>query len=296
MPGRLDSPAALAALRGKHLQFSPSKLDRFLQCPFQFFAENTLKLQERPGTLEERLDARAGGTVIHAVLAELGADPTQPVRDILARVYASTLERLHLRPGYRTAVFEDALAADLERFAKEPLSMPLAGSRHGGFEEKVSYVMESGPDGEITISGKVDRYDTVDGGMALVIDYKHSAPSRIKDLVAGHEKGTHLQGFLYLQGIQEQLGLKPAGMMFCSLKGQTTAGGWVLRGVLPNDAIPDGVEVLEQQHWVRLIAQGVEAAAQAGKRIREGVIAVEPEDRKFCEKFCAYSSTCRVEL
>lgn len=295
-PQRLDSPAAVAALRAKHLQFSPSGLDRFLQCPFQFFAERTLKLQERPGSLEERLDAREGGTIVHAALAEWGKDPSRPIREILAEVYAATLERLHLRPGFRTAVIEDALAADLERFVTEDLSRPLPGSQHGEFEQQVSYLMEQSADGEVRIGGRLDRYDTVAGGMALVIDYKHSAADSIKKLVAGHEQGTRLQGFLYLQGLAEQKGLKPAGMIFCSLKNETTAGGWVLRGVFPDAAIAKGVETLDPEHWERLVADGVAAAARAGKRIREGEIAVEPEDRKVCEKFCAYSSVCRVEL
>ncbi len=295
-PGRLNDPAALAALRAKHLKFSPSGLDRFLQCPFQFFAGNTLRLRERPGTLEERLDAREGGTIVHAVLAEWGKDPSRPIREILAEVYAATLERLHLRPGFRTAVIEDALAADLERFVTEDLSRPLPGSQHGEFEQKVSYLMERSADGEIRIGGQLDRYDTVAGGMALVIDYKHSAADRIKKLVAGHEQGTHLQGFLYLQGLAEEKGLKPAGMIFCSLKKETTAGGWVQRGVFPDQAVAEGVETLEAEHWQRLVADGVAAAAKAGQQIRDGVIAVEPEDTDICKKFCAYSSVCRVEL
>ena len=295
-PGRLDTPAALAALRGRHVQFSPSGLDRFLQCPFQFFAGNTLRLRERPGILEERLDAREGGTIVHAVLAEWGKDQSRPIRDILAEVYSATLERLHLRPGFRTAVIEDALAADLERFATEDLSKPLPGSQHGEFEQQVSYLMERSAEGEVRVGGRLDRYDTVAGGMALVIDYKHSTADRLKKLVAGHEKGTNVQGFLYLQGLAEEKGLKPAGMIFCSLKNETTVRGWVRRDVFRNAAVAKDVETLDPEHWERLVANGVAAAAQAGKRIREGVIAVEPEDTGFCKKFCAYSSVCRVEL
>ena len=295
-PQRLESPSALAALRAKHLVFSPSGIDRFLQCPFQFFAERTLRLRERPGSLEERLDARASGTVIHAVLAEWGKDSSRPIREILAEVYAATLESLHLRPGFRTAVIEDKLAADLERFVTEDLSKPLPGSQHGEFEQKVSYLMEQSAEGEIRIGGQLDRYDTVAGGMALVIDYKHSNADRIKKLVAGHQQGTHLQGFLYLQGLVEEKGLKPAGMIFCSLKNETTAGGWVQRGVFPDAAVSKGVETLDPEHWERLVASGVAAAALAGKRIREGVIAVEPEDPGFCERLCAFSRVCRVEL
>ncbi len=295
-PGRLEAPAALAALRAKHLKFSPSGIDHFLQCPYQFFAKNTLRLRERPGTLEDRLDPRAGGTVVHAALAEWGKGSTRPIREILSKVYAEILEKLHLRPGFRTAVIEAALAADLERFVTEDLSRPLPGSQHGEFELEVGYLMEQDADGEVLVSGRLDRYDTLAGGMALVIDYKHSAPERLKKLVAGHEKGTNLQGFLYMQGLAAKNGLKPAGMIFCTLKNVTTAGGWVVRDVFPNDSIPPGVEVIDAARWEELLADGVRAAAQAGKRIREGVITVAPEDKGFCERLCAFSSVCRVEL
>jgi hypothetical protein len=85
-------------------------------------------------------------------------------------------------------------------------------------------------------------------------------------------------------------------MIFCSLKNETIAGGWVQRGVFPNDSIPAGVETLEAEHWERLVSDGVAAAAQAGRRIHDGMIAVEPEDRGFCERLCAFSNVCRVEL
>ena len=44
-----------------------------------------------------------------------------------------------------------------------------------------------------------------------------------------------------------------------------------------------------------LHAAHVAAAAQAATRVREGVIAVEPQDKGFCERLCAFSSVCRVE-
>src|SRR5690606_21415383 len=158
-------------------------------------------------------------------------------------------------------------------------------SQHGEFEQQVGYVMEQAAEGEVRVSGRLDRYDTLAGGMALVIDYKHSAADRIKKLVAGHESGTNLQGFLYLQGLAEEKGLKPAGMIFCSLKNETTAGGWVQRGVLADAAVADGVETLDPERWERLVADGIQAAAEAGKRIREGTIAVEPQDTDICKKF-----------
>lgn len=294
--GKLSRPAELEALRAKHVQFSPSRLELFLQCPYAFFANYSLRLRERPGKLEERLDAREGGTIIHATLERWGADQTRPISDVLSEVFAETLEKLHVRRGFRTAVLEETLRQDLERFVQENLFEPLPGAQAGGFEQPVGYIMEEGLDGEIWINGKVDRYDTLGDGRALVIDYKHSAPDRIKKLIAGHQEGKKLQGPLYLAGLKKKLDLEPAGMLFCSLKGETTFGGWVCVGAFPDAALPKGVEAVSAEELDRIVGRGVQAAAAAGSRIRGGEIAVEPDDRDYCKKFCSFQSVCRIEL
>ena len=86
------------------------------------------------------------------------------------------------------------------------------------------------------------------------------------------------------------------GMIFCSLKDQVTTGGWVLEGLIPDSELPDGVDAVSENELGRIIARGVEAAAEAGKRIRDGEIAVEPVDREHCVKFCSFRNVCRVEL
>ena len=292
----VGEPGAITVLQAKHLKFGPSGLEKFLQCPFEFFASYSLRLRERPGRIEERLDPREWGSIIHAVLERWSTEPSQPVGEILGDVFGHKLAELHLQPGFRTAAIEDALRRDLERFVSAPLAKPLPGSQPGGFEQKVGYLMEQGPNGEVWVSGKLDRYDALGDGMALVIDYKHSAPKTLKDLVSQHQDGTKLQGPLYLTGLREQLGIEPAGMIFCSLKDQVTTGGWVLEGLIPNSELPDGVEAVSENELGLIIARGVETAADAGKRIRDGEIAVEPADTKHCAERCSFRTVCRVEL
>lgn len=290
----LTAPAALATVQAKHLTFGPSGLEQFLRCPYEFFAGYTLRLRERPGGVEERLDSRQCGSVIHAVLERWSADPSEAIADILADIFASKLTELHLEPGFRTAMVEDALRRDLERFVTVDIAKPLPGSQVGGFEKTVGYVMEQGPQGEVSVNGKLDRYDAVGKEMAVVIDYKHSSKDRLKKLVAQHQDGTKLQGPLYLTGLREQLKLEPAGMIFCSLKDEVTTGGWVRTGVIVGDALPQGVEAVSADELGTIIARGVEAAASAGKRIRDGEIAIAPQDDEHCTKFCAYAGICRV--
>ena len=290
----LTEAAAIATVQAKHLKFGPSGLERFLRCPYEFFAGYTLRLRERPGSVEERLDARQCGSVIHAVLESWGADSSQPIAEILSDVFASKLAELNLQQGFRTAMVEDALRRDLERFVGERIAQPLPGSQPGGFEKTVGYVMEQGPQGEVWVNGKLDRYDAVGDGMALVIDYKHSSADTLKKLVSQHQDGTKFQGPLYLTGLREQLKLEPAGMIFCSLKDNVTTGGWVRSGVISNDELPDRVEAVTADELGIIIARGVEAAADAGKRIRGGEIAVAPTDEKHCSSYCSFGGVCRV--
>jgi hypothetical protein len=57
-------------MAARHTVLSPSSLDSFLQCPFQFFGRKTLRLRLRPPVPRDRLDARLQGNIMHSVLAD----------------------------------------------------------------------------------------------------------------------------------------------------------------------------------------------------------------------------------
>src|SRR5262249_561109 len=66
-PAPADSGGSLAV---SPRSFSPSGLECFLDCPFQFFARYTLKLDSRPLLPQDRMDFKLQGTIIHQTLAE----------------------------------------------------------------------------------------------------------------------------------------------------------------------------------------------------------------------------------
>ncbi len=77
-PAELHAPALLAELTRKTARVSPTGLEIYLQCPYQFFAGKMLRLEAAPARPAERLDFMTQGSIVHEVLAEWWAQP-QPV-------------------------------------------------------------------------------------------------------------------------------------------------------------------------------------------------------------------------
>src|SRR5262249_38321426 len=68
-PVEIRDPELLESLKTKVLTFSPTGLEQFLQCPFQFFAMKTLRLHTAPDPPHERLSFLLMGEIVHEVLA-----------------------------------------------------------------------------------------------------------------------------------------------------------------------------------------------------------------------------------
>src|SRR5260370_23407027 len=97
----IRDPALLAWLREQSVKFSPTGLEQFLQCPFQYFAMKTLKLRGAPDRPEDRMSFLAMGEIVHAVLEEWWVAP-QDIAAVFERVFARYLEEHHIPGGYHT--------------------------------------------------------------------------------------------------------------------------------------------------------------------------------------------------
>jgi ATP-dependent helicase/nuclease subunit B len=118
--GVIQSPAAVAALRSTYGQghlWSPSRLERYAECPFLFFGEQLLKLEPMP-ELVLASDVRRRGSLLHETLATLYAelkdaslDPAALAGEIAAR-FGVTLDTVAAtRPGRGV----DAAIREIER-------------------------------------------------------------------------------------------------------------------------------------------------------------------------------------
>ncbi len=90
----------------RHIEYSPKTLsptgiESFLQCPFQFFASKTLRLRRRPPPPRDRLDLLVQGSILHRALAEWTKAPLLGSA-ILDEIFEEECARLRVPEGYRT--------------------------------------------------------------------------------------------------------------------------------------------------------------------------------------------------
>src|ERR1035438_4136877 len=105
-------------LRRRTARLSPSGLETFLQCPFQYFTQRLMRLKTAPPRPEERLSFLEQGNIVHEVLAEWWHDP-QNVAPLFERIFARRLEEAHIPNGYHTERLRNAMLDDLKRFTSQ---------------------------------------------------------------------------------------------------------------------------------------------------------------------------------
>jgi len=290
---RLMVPRAQPKMEGgpgdrRHVEYSPKTLsptgiESFLQCPFQFFASKTLRLRRRPAAPRDRLDLLLQGSILHRALAELTRAPLLGAA-ILDEIFEEECARLRVPEGYRT----EAIRLELMRHFRGFLDDTQFGLRNWAtrVEEKFSYALNP----LVNITGRIDRMDVGPSNQALVIDYKYSAGNKIRERVEDTGGGHLVQGGLYLAAAARTFGLDPVAMLFCGLKKDVTWDGWHI-------SIP-GLELLgtssTHEFINTLIADAESAAVRVHEAITSGDIAVQPRDPLKC-RWCDFCDICRVE-
>jgi ATP-dependent helicase/DNAse subunit B len=270
-----------------HKTLSPTGIESFLQCPFQFFASKTLRLRRRPPIPRDRLDLLVQGSILHRALAEWTKAPLLGSA-ILDEIFEEECARLRVPEGYRTEAVRLELMRNFRGFLEDnrfTLGWPTR------VEEKFSYALNP----LVNITGRIDRLDVgrLDigpGSQALVIDYKYSAGNKIKERVEDTGDGHLVQGGLYLAAAARAFGLDPVAMLFCGLKKDVTWDGWHV-------SIP-GLESLGTSSTREFIRELIDDAERAAVRVHEAIvsgdIAVRPTDPRKC-RWCDFCDICRVE-
>jgi ATP-dependent helicase/nuclease subunit B len=175
--------------------YSVSSLERYLQCPFRFFAERVLNLQEDPED-ETTLSPKDLGIFVHEVFQaffqqweQLGHRSIVPDNLPVARsVFRDIIEPLLARlPDDEAAVQRTRL---LGSAADEGLAEAVFQVEAGWETPVVARLLEHSLSGEfdiqtetemrrIAIKGKADRIDLLEDGTFRIIDYKLGrAPDR----------------------------------------------------------------------------------------------------------------------
>jgi ATP-dependent helicase/DNAse subunit B len=293
-PPSIQHPDLLGQLLERHTSFSPSSLETYLQCPYQFFAGKTLRLKGPPDHPERRIDLPLVGTIIHRAIANWSAAPQHPIDEALDAVLDETLEQKSIPRSFHTEMLRHNLRTDLARFVSETLSRPMGDPAGQEREAEVRYAIDDTE--QLFINGRIDRYDVFGDRYGLIVDYKYSSQDRVKTIVKDHEQGARLQAQLYLLGLERNHGIRPAGMRFWGLRRKTTVMGWIIEDLFPKDQILDGDEALSLAEFRAKLDSALQTALGAIAEIRSGRIEVEPRDREFCRRFCDFRSVCRIEL
>ena len=274
-PPALRSPALLDLLLLKTALVSPTGLESYLQCPFQYFSGRTLRLRPAPARPEDRLDFMTQGTIVHAVLAEWYANP-QDIAPLFERIFAAVLEEKRIPSGYHVERLRNAMLEDVNAFAEDP-RWPRAAFQ-SQTERSFEFPLESAP-----VRGKIDRLDVAPDGRAYVVDYKYSAAPRTK-----HRRTDPnlLQAPLYVMAAERAFGTRPAGMFYIGLKGGPLYIGWGDSPVpaIPADPIPEGWLENAEARTLRVVEE-----------IRAGRVEAAPSNPDNC-RLCDYCDVCRVSL
>jgi ATP-dependent helicase/DNAse subunit B len=293
----------------KHAHTNPTALEVFLQCPFKFFAERTLRLEMPPAVPADRFDARVQGILVHEVLKRWlqtqralsgntqltvlplviqgglcagGAQPPcQGLGDIFAEAFPEICRRERIVEGYRTEAIRLELSRNLMRFAG---TLHLDGLRPEAAEQDFTLPLAE----ELTLGCRVDRIDVAPDGKAIVIDYKYSSPESVRKLVNGHTEGLRIQGGIYMRALIHE-GRECAGMLFAGLRNLPAWDGW--------QTVQERIGRSEQctaEDLRAVMERAKETALTAIARIGQGVIEPKPAEASLCEH-CDFHDICRVE-
>jgi ATP-dependent helicase/DNAse subunit B len=267
-PAGIRAPRLIEFVGQKTAKVSPTSLESYLQCPFQYFGSRLLRLQPAPPRPEERLDFLTQGNIVHEVLAQWYTQ-RQDIAALFEEVFARTLADKQIPAGYHTERLRNGMLDDLIAFARAEPFPP------GEFQSRMEEKFEFPLDDSLTISGKIDRLDVAADDTAYVVDYKYSSAQNTK---GRRDNKNLLQAPLYLLAVEKFFGLKAAGMYYIGLKGGFQPAGWEA-----SELEPDWLD----QARTRTLA--------IVEQIRAGHVDVAPSDRDKC-RFCDCADVCRIEI
>jgi ATP-dependent helicase/DNAse subunit B len=270
---QIAAPELLDFLRRKTARLSPTALETFLQCPFQYFTQRLMRLKTAPLRPEERLSFLEQGNIVHEVLAEWWQQP-QDVAPLFERIFARRLEEEHIPNGYHTERLRNAMLDDLKRFTS------LDAWPRGAWKSQTEIEFAFPLAGDLEIAGRIDRLDVAPDGRAFVLDYKYSAAQRVKDKLKNENL---MQAPLYMMAA-EHLNVRPAGMFYVGVKGGIEYAGWSDAPLMDSLALPEQWLEGARQRTLRIVEE-----------IRRGRVEIVPTDRDSC-RFCDAKDVCRIEV
>lgn len=293
--GLITDPAVCRELERKFsgdYPFSPSQLETYLACPFQFFCRFVLNLRpiEEKDELDEDLTEQ--GSRLHDLLENLENWP-EPDPDLKAAAVV-LVDQVGEREAARSTDLDRGLweieRERLIRTVQQYLEQRLEYERQAGRDFKpLKLELAFGDGGEypaiqigegertILIRGRIDRIDvaeTAEGSWFRVIDYKSGKVSSLKEV----KQGAMLQLPIYAIAVEQLLFQIEPGKL-------ADLGYWALKN--------DGYKAIAFPSWdddKKALRDHVLALVDD---LRKGVFVVDSRSPN-CESYCDYRNVCRI--
>lgn len=175
-------------LRGE-VQFSPSSLFRYIECPYIFYLHDIMGIKIYDEQQEE-LDAAGFGTVMHSALEAIynrydyAALKTITLPQIEAFVDRSIEGHLQIEItelaasvlSMRSFIVEYIRSVvDYDRYRSAEFRVISSEERISG---KIDFIASDGMPGQVRVSGLADRIDELKSGVLRIIDYKSGSVGR----------------------------------------------------------------------------------------------------------------------
>ncbi len=271
--------------------WSVSALETYLGCPFRFFAQHVLKLEEEPDD-EEVMDPRRQGQFVHDVFEKFFAawqaaghrtiamNNLDAARELFAEVAEKALAKLpDAEAGLeRTRLLGSPAAAGLGeavfRMEAERTTPVIERLLEHRLEGEFTFITPAGPR-TATLRGKADRLDLLADGTFRLIDYKLGwPPDRRKALQLPIYSVCAEQALQTYRGRSWTLG----EATYLAFKGS--------RRVVPLFSNPADRD--------KVLADAQERLVSTIDAINAGHFPPTPDDVYRCET-CSYSAVCRKD-
>ncbi len=284
-PGLMDASldhadsACIGAYFGERMRLTQSRLDSFSACPFRYWCQYGMSLQEAP---HAAITAPDIGSFIHAILEQFfretaGRDyplPREETEETAERLVQGYLSRLGVeqsgRLGYlflrlrrSVSVFLEAIMEEYAqgRFVPMAFELPVGLPAEDPDAPRIRPVtIETEGGVQVTLSGIIDRVDryTADDGSEYVrvVDYKTGSRTfSLSDI----RQGMHVQLLLYLFSLWQgglrtpqntaKTELLPAGAVYFQVRPGEVASDTMLT---PEEARERAVDSINRSGiWLR---------------------------------------------
>ena len=273
---------------------SVTRIDRYLKCPFQYFAHDVLRLKEAPEDEETQSPLRRG-SFLHRVLEECYREWERQGRTTIdsasradaRRVFVSVTEQLLQELPHAEAQLErhsllgTAMTPGMiDRVLDDDVRSGVAVKRRWTefeLQGEFSFQQEDGHVRQVRLHGKVDRVDLFHDGTFRIVDYKTGGTPAVKDTVQLQVYAAAVAQALRQEGYS---GLTPASASFVSLtKAPASSASLPGRGHSMEDRVRDGE--------ARLLAAIDDIAA--------GRFPPKPAQASTCDR-CSFASVCRKDI